>query len=111
MDNVWLNFALEIGLFSLLGVLYYFYQKRKIIRYEENKTPLVMTYLLNRCLEEKTDSPQPKLDAVIEALDDFVNNKSKSAPTALLKTFSESPECSQDLKKEIIEGLEEIQTP
>lgn len=73
MDNTLLNFALEIGLFSLLGILYYFYQKRKILKYEENKTPLVMSFILQSCLSEKLDTAQPELDHVIEALDDFWN--------------------------------------
>lgn len=109
MDNFWLNFAVEIGFLSLLGVLYYFYQKRKIIRYEENKTPMVMGYLLQLCLSEKTEESQPKLDALIEALDDFLNQKSKSAPIALLKTFADSADCPKDLREAILEGLKELE--
>lgn len=109
MDNFWMNFALEIGFLSLLGVLYYFYQKRKIIRYEENKTPMVMGYLLQLCLSEKTEGPQPKLDTLIEALDDFLNQKTPQAPVALLKTFADSQECPKDLKEAILDGLKELE--
>ena len=108
MDNFWLNFALEIGLFSLLGVMYYFYQKRKIIRYEENKTPMVMGMLLQSCLSEKNETSQPMLDSVIEALDDFLNQKTNAAPVALLKTFAQSPDCPAELKEAISEGLKEL---
>lgn len=109
MDNMWLNFALEIGLFSFLGILYYFYQKRKIISYEENKTPLVMSFILQSCLSEKLEVSQPELDHVIEALDDFLKGKTSHPPTALLKTFVLTPGCSPDLKEIIQEGLKELE--
>ncbi|MBA2405267.1 MAG: hypothetical protein H0V66_10890 [Bdellovibrionales bacterium] len=109
MDNFWFNFALEIGFFSFLGVLYYFYQKRKLIRYEENKTPMVMTFILQTCLSEKLDQPQPELDQVIEAVDDFLNQKSASPPLALLKNFVQTPACSPELKHAILEGLKELE--
>lgn len=109
MDNFWLNFALEIGLFSLLGVMYYFYQKRKIIQYEENKTPMVMGMLLQSCLSEKNETPQPMLDSVIEALDDFLNQKTTFAPVALLKNFSQSADCPPELRETITQGLKELE--
>ena len=109
MNSVWMNFALEIGFFSLLGVLYYFYQKRKLLKYEENKCPLVMSFILQTCLAEKTDSPQPELDELIIALDDYVNNKTPHAPLSQLKTFSHSPHCPLELKEIIVEGLKELE--
>ena len=108
MADFWMNFAIEIGFLSLLGVLYYFWQKRRIVRFEENKIPMVMSYILQACLSEKSESSQPILDSVIEALDDFLNAKSQVPPTALLKTFTASPECSPELKNLIEEGLKEI---
>jgi len=108
MDSFWFNFALEIGFFSLLGVMYYFYQKRKILRYEENKVPMVMEFLLGACLEEKKDGPQPLLDSVIEALDDYLKKKTATPPTALLKTFAESSDCTPELRHAIVEGLKEL---
>lgn len=108
MDNIWFNFALEIGLFSFLGILYYFYQKRRIIKYEENKTPLVMNFILHTCLSEKLDISQPELDKIIEALDDFLKDTSHHPPVALLKAFIMSNECSPGLKEVIQEGLKEL---
>lgn len=110
MDTFWENFLIEIGLFTFLGVLYYFYQKKKILSYEENKTPLVMGFILQSCLAEKKDAPQPKLDALIEALDDYLHNRMSSAPISLLTLFMNSPECSVELKNIIREGLLEIGT-
>lgn len=109
MDNFWMNFALEIGLLSFLGVLYYFYQKRKIIHYEENKVELVMGFILQSCLAEKKDDLQQSLDQVIESLDDFIQHKTSSPPTALLKTYAQSAECTIELKNVILEGLKEIE--
>jgi hypothetical protein len=109
MDEMWLNFALEIGLFSLLGLLYYFYQKRKIIQYEENKTPLVMNFIMQTCLSEKLDMAQPELDQLIESLDDFLNNSLPHPPIDNLKKFALSKECSPELKEVILEGLKELE--
>ena len=109
MNKLLLDFALEIGLFSLLGILYYFYQKRKILRYEENKTPLVMNFIMQSCLSEKLEKAQPELDSVIEALDDFLNNTSPNPPVALLKSFAQTSSCSPELKEAILEGLKEIE--
>ncbi|WPU66025.1 hypothetical protein [Peredibacter starrii] len=107
MFDLWGNILIEIGLFTLFGVLYYFYQKRKIMHYEANKGPIVMEMILQSCLSEKNDTAQPELDNVIEALDDYLQNKSDTPPTALLNQFAQSGSCSVELKNVIVEGLEE----
>ncbi len=109
MGVFWENFLLEIALFTFLGVLYYFYQKRKIVNYEENKGPLVMGFILQSCLTEKKDQAQPQLDALIESLDDYLHNKASTPPMALLKLFMDSPDCSPELKDIIREGILEIE--
>lgn len=103
------NIILELALFVFLGVLYYFYQKKKIIQYEENKIPMVMGFILEACLAERKDESSKELDAVIESLDDFLNNKTQHPPSALLKHFSKSEACAPDLKDVIREGLSEIE--
>lgn len=109
MNNSWENIALEIGLFIFLGVLYYFYQKRKIVQYEENKGPLVMGFILQSCLHDKKDeTSQPELDSLIESLDDYIHNKTSSPPVALLKHYMRSPICSVELSDIIREGLNEL---
>lgn len=107
MFDFWGNILLELGLFTFFGVLYYFYQKRKIVHYESNKGPILMEMLLQSCLSEKKDLPQPDLDAVIEALDDYLQNKTTNPPTALLQSFSNSSECSLELKNVIVETINE----
>jgi hypothetical protein len=102
------NILLELGLFVLLGVLYYFYQKRKIVHYEENKSPLIMGFILQSCLTEKSDIPEAELDSLIESLDDYLHNKSPNPPIALLKHFMSSEKCSPELRDIIREGLEEL---
>jgi hypothetical protein len=108
MDNFWQNFLLEIALFTFLGILYYFYQKRRLVRYEENKRPLVMGFILQACLTEKRDLPQPELDALIEALDDYLHNRSAAPPLALLRRYAGLPACSAELRNVIAEGLAEV---
>ncbi len=109
MNDFWTNFLIEISLFIFLGVLYYFYQKKKIVHYEKNKTPLIIGFILQSCLTEKKDLPQAQLDAVIESLDDYLQNKISHPPLALLKHFSESAECSEELRDIIKEGIIEIE--
>ena len=109
MDKFWLNFAFEIGFFSLLGILYYFFQKRKIVRYEENKVPLVINFLMQNCLSEKLDESQPQLDRLIETLDDYLNHKLPTPPLSMLRDFTQLPECSPELKEIILEGLKELE--
>lgn len=110
MANFWMNFAIEIAVLSLLGVLYYFYQKRKLVQYEENKIPLVMSFILQSCLTHKTEAPTPVLDTLIESLDDFLQQKTSVPPLALLRSFSDSAECSPELKEIIDEGLKELES-
>jgi hypothetical protein len=109
MNSMWENLLIELGLFILLGILYYFYQRRKIISYEENKKPLVMGFILQACLSEKKDVPQAELDTLIEALDDYLHNKTAHPPMALLKVYMTSPSCSPELHDVIKEGLIEIE--
>lgn len=103
------NILLELALFTFLGVLYYFYQKRKIIHYEENKAPLIMGFILQSCLTEKKDKAEPQLDTLIEALDDYLHNRSANPPVSLLKVYMASPGCSQELKNIIREGILEYE--
>ena len=108
MDTFLGKLLIEIGLFTLLGVLYYFYQKKKILKYEADKGPLVMGYILQSCLTERGETPNLKLDAIIEAIDDYLQNNTSTPPRALLKHYADLPECSHELKDVIEEGLKEM---
>ncbi len=109
MQNFWQNFLIEIGLFTFLGLLYYFYQRRKIIHYEENKIPLVMGFILQSCLMEKKEEVPSEVDHLIEALDDYLHNKTAFPPVALLKHYLNSATCSEELRDVISSGLKEIE--
>jgi hypothetical protein len=109
MNDLWMNFALEIGLFSILGIGYYFYQKRKIIHFEENKNPIIINYILEICLAEKTESKEKELDDLIIELDDYLNQKKLTPPIKQLRDFSESTFCSPRLKEVIQSSLKEIE--
>jgi hypothetical protein len=99
---------LELALFTLLGVLYYFYQKKKILDYEKHKIPLIMDHILQSCMIERGDQANRKIDAVIEALDTFLQHQSSAPPTTLLVQFANSADCSAELKDIIEEGIREI---
>lgn len=103
------TFLVEIGFFTLLGVLYYFYQRKKIMHYEENKGPIIAGYILHSCVTERGESSHVELDVLIESLDDYLHNRTSTPPKALLKKFSESPDCSPELKAVIEEGLQELE--
>lgn len=102
------NLLYEMLLFSLLGILYYFYQKKKILSYEENKGPLIMGYILQSCLHVRGEKPDAELDPVIESLDDYLQNKTSTAPTALLSVYAKSPNCSQELRDVILQGIKDL---
>ena len=95
-------------LFSLLGVLYYFYQKKKILSYEANKGPLIMGFILQSCLSVRGETPDPALDPVIEILDDYLHNKFPSPPTELLTSYANSPACTTELRELILQGIEDL---
>jgi hypothetical protein len=96
---------LEIGFLALLGLLYYFYQRKKILRSQENTELADMSYVLHAVLNERTDEADPEADALIEALDDFISNKTSTPPRALLRVYADSPKCSPELRALIHEAL------
>lgn len=108
MTNFLGTLALEMGFLALLGILYYFYQRRKILNYESQKEPMIMGYILQSCLTERGETPHTELDTLIESLDDYLHNRVTTPPFALLKRFAESAECSPELKDVIFEGLTEL---
>ncbi len=108
MNDLWFNISLEIGILVLLGIAYYFYQKKKILSYEAEKEPLVMGYVLQCFLSERGDTPSNDLDPVIEALDDYLHHKVSIPPTALLQNFLNEQKGSAELREVIQAAFEEI---
>ncbi len=109
MSDFWFNILLEIGLLVLLGVLYYFYQRKKILSYEADKGPLLMGYILQCCLSERGEDPSPDLDPVIEVLDDYLHHKSGSAPVAIIQHFIKQGKGSVELLAVMKEALNELE--
>lgn len=102
------SFLIEIALFSFLGLIYYFYQRKKILHFEENKHGLIMSSILQACLQEKGENPNSELDGVIESIDDFLQGRVAHPPYTLLKYFVNSNDCSLELKEVIRAGLVEL---
>lgn len=102
------NLLYEMILFSLLGVLYYFYQKKKILSYEKNKGPIIMGYLLQSCLSVRGENSDAEMDPVIESLDDYLQNKTATPPTALLSVYAKSSHCAPELRDVILQGIEDL---
>ena len=102
------NLLYEMLLFTFLGVLYYFYQKKKILSYEENKGPIVMGYLLQSCLSVRGEKADTEMDPVIESLDDYLQNKTATPPTAVLTVYAKSANCPTELRDVILQGIEDL---
>lgn len=109
MTNLLGTLAIEIGLFALLGALYYFYQKKKILQFEKDKGPLIMGYILQACLAEKGELNSSELDTIIEAIDDYLHNHTTTPPSILLQQYANKEECSPELRAVIEEGLKELE--
>ncbi len=67
-----------------------------------------MGQILQSCLIERGDAPNPELDPIIEQIDDYLHNHSQYPPTALLKIYAQSKQCSKELKNIIESGLLEL---
>lgn len=102
------NLLYELLFLSFLGLLYYLYQRRKILLFEDNKGPMIMGSVLQSCLSVRGDEPDPELDPVIEGLDDYLQNKSATPPTALLTVYANSSSCSPELRDIILQGIEDL---
>jgi len=100
-----MDFLLEIAFLSFLGILYYFYQKKKILQMDAQQEISNMSFILHSLLAQRGDTPDVEMDALIEAIDDFLSNKTTHPPTALLKKFSDSDRCSEELRMVIQGGL------
>ncbi len=66
---------------------------------------MVAGYILECCLVDRGEQTDPELDAIIEALDDYLNNRVATPPLTQLKHFSQTQICSPELKDIITEGL------
>jgi hypothetical protein len=108
MNNMIQGLIWELLLLAFLGVLYYFYQKRKLISYELNKTPVIISYLLQSSLSERGEENNLELDSIIASLDDYLKNKSKTIPFKELNTYSRRKDCSPEFRQIIIDSLEEL---
>jgi len=108
VNNTISNILIEIGILCLLGILYFFYQRNKILTFEKNKTPMMMGLLLQSLLAERGEQANPDIDPIIEALDDYLQNKTINPPTKLLTQYASSPTCGQEMKDIILEALGEL---
>lgn len=102
------NLAIELVVLAALGLIYYFWQKRRILQFEQNKSLAVAAPLLQACLIEKDQQSFEMLESFILELDDFLHGKSSSFPTALAEQLAGHSACPQDLSEVIKESLKEL---
>lgn len=99
---------IELIVLGLLGVIYYFWQKRRILNFENNKAVAVAAPLLQACLIEQDQGSFELLNHFIIALDDFIHGKSSYFPTSLAEQLIQEQQCPADLADIIKESLREI---
>lgn len=102
------NLSLEMALFAFLGVLYYFYQKKRILRHEAEKTTYIMSFLLEATLSERGEHPHERLDPLIEAIDDYLHNRTSAPPVGLLKLCAEDARFSAEYRDVLQESIREL---
>lgn len=102
------NLAIELAVLAALGLVYYFWQKRRILQFEQNKSYAVAAPLLQACLIEKDQQSFEMLESFILELDDFLHGKSGSFPTVLAEQLASNKACPHDLSEVIKESLKEL---
>lgn len=103
-----LKLSLEMALFAGLGVLYYFYQKKRILRHEEEKATYLMGFILEASLSERGDEAHATLDPLIEAIDDFLHNRISTPPFGLMKICAKDASFSEEYRNVLQEALNEL---
>lgn len=99
---------IELMALAVLGLGYYFWQKRRILSFEKDKEAIVAAPLLQACLIEQDLKSFKLLDNFILALDDYLHGKTNYFPVVLAKELMASRECPEDLSSIIEESLREI---
>jgi hypothetical protein len=69
---------------------------------------MLMGLLLQSLLAERGEIENPEIDPIIEALDDYLQNKTINPPINLLTQYASSPTCGQEMKEIILEALKEL---
>jgi len=102
MTDVWQGLVIELVILALLGVGYYLFQKRRILRFEANKVPYLYSRMLQLLLVHKDESiAQPKLDDLIIKIDDFINQTTNINPKSEVQKFLNSSDCHSEYKEEL----------
>jgi len=99
---------IELAVLAGLGLLYYFWEKKRILQFEENKAMAIASPLLQACLIEQEQTSFTLLDNFILALDDFLHGKTSYFPTSLAQELVKDPKCPEDLAAIITESLKEM---
>lgn len=99
---------IELLALGTLGLGYYFWQKKRILRFEENKMSIVAAPLLQACLIEQEHKSFSLLNSFTLELDDYLHGKTSHFPLALANELMKHPECPQDLAHILEESLREI---
>ena len=102
------NLAIELLVLAALGLVYYFWQRRRILQFEQHKSYAVAAPLLQACLIEKDQQSFELLESFILELDDFLHGKSATFPTALAQQLANNISCPHDLSEVIKESLKEL---
>jgi hypothetical protein len=104
METIITGLFWEISLLGTLGLVYYFYQRKKILNYEKNRLSDLLSFMLQQSLVERGDKENHELDRIIVQLDDSLKSGSQNFPIDNLRRYSQRKDCSEEYR-EIIKAL------
>lgn len=100
--SIWLNILIDIGVLAFIGLLYYFYQKRRIIRVSHEMILYDLNdfrFKLNEFIEKNATHPQ------LEHLQDLATNIDQIYETQQFDSFHQLLDYQNTLPEELSKTL------
>ncbi len=95
---MWWELLLEMSLLSLMGVGYYFFQKRRYLKWLKNEPQVLAKDLFVFLLEEKAIPESTELSNLLIGLEDYLEQRRPSWPIEELKNLHTSLPSTIDSK-------------
>lgn len=110
MKTDWLNIAIEIGILGLMGLCYYLYQKKRIIRTSRNDLDIALSEFRLKINEYAQNNKSSQNFKQIKSFTDLFEQKySDNALKELISIKEESHVLSKDLVDEFTLIISQIE--
>jgi hypothetical protein len=107
--NTWINIAIDIGVLAFAGLLYYIYQRRRILRHSLFQIEDALDkfhYHTNEYAEEMMKTPEyDNINSICEILDDYFQNKNLEQVLKISEKISYLPNPLQEEYKQIADKI------